>query len=123
MYRDWATADVFLLLRERGLTERRVAVTDVTSTIDLREANANAPPRPGENGIVDAIVRALGTRNNCCVEFGAYDLTDNATVYPLWANQGWRALLIEGDPSRARIIGRQLDSFPDKEAVQRVRLV
>lgn len=54
----------------------------------------------GENGIIAKIFEEIGTENETCVEFGAYDLEDLSNVHPLWAEEGWRALLIEGDPEK-----------------------
>jgi hypothetical protein len=46
---------------------------------------------------VNAILDAILPTHKYCVEFGAFDLRQYSNTYPLWADLGWNALLIEGD--------------------------
>lgn len=81
-------------------------------SIDLRATLRNETSQHGENGVIAAIFAHIGTTTRRCVEFGAYSLSDDSNVYPLWQAAGWDALLIEGDPGRATAI---------REAYERLR--
>jgi methyltransferase FkbM-like protein len=50
------------------------------------------------------------------VEFGAYQLKAYSNVYRLWTS-GWRALLIEGDPTRFRKLEIDYAEHPDHEGI------
>lgn len=82
-------------------------------SIDLHATLRNETSQHGENGVIAAIFAHIGTTARRCVEFGAYSLSDDSNVYPLWQASGWDALLIEGDPGRAATI---------REAYERLRL-
>lgn len=79
--------------------------------IDLRAARASVTSQDGENGVIDAIFRAIGTTSKVCVEFGAYNLRTYSNVFPLWSSQGWHAILIEGDGPRHRKLGEEYEGF------------
>jgi hypothetical protein len=74
--------------------------------VDLRTRTANVTSQQGENGILSAIFETIGTTNRRCVEFGAYQLRGDSNVYPLWHDEGWDAILIEGDVHRAERLRR-----------------
>lgn len=52
----------------------------------------------GEDGLIAHIFSKIGEGNRICVEFGAADGTSCSNTKLLWQN-GWTAMLIEGDPS------------------------
>lgn len=62
----------------------------------------------GEDGIIAEIFRRLGTKSKLCVEFGAWDGQYFSNTWDLWHNQGWSAILIEGDAKRARALSEAL---------------
>lgn len=54
----------------------------------------------GEDGIIEEIFRRIVPRTKTCIEFGAWDGKHLSNTYRLWHDQGWSALLIEGDTAR-----------------------
>jgi hypothetical protein len=54
----------------------------------------------GEDGIIEAILSALGTRDKWCVEFGAWDGKHLSNTRNLIKNSDYRAVLIEGNSER-----------------------
>ena len=70
---------------------------------------ATTTAQHGENIVIANIFDRIGTTNRQCVEFGAYDLRHASNVFPLWAHEGWSALLIEGDPVRAEAMRREYE--------------
>ncbi len=81
------------------------------SLIDLKAARSSITSQDGENGVIDAIFRAIGTTSKICVEFGAYNLRTYSNVFPLWSTAGWHAILIEGDAPRHRQLGIEYAEF------------
>src|SRR3954470_9670030 len=74
--------------------------------IRLAEFRSDQTSQSGENGVVDAILGAIGITHRVAVEFGAYHLYEYSNIAPLWRDRGWRAVLIEGDGERyAAIVG------------------
>jgi hypothetical protein len=71
------------------------------SSHDLPSFRANVAFQFGEDGIVAEIMRRLGVGGRCCVEFGAWDGRHFSNTWSLWHDQGWSAVLIEGEPDRA----------------------
>jgi hypothetical protein len=63
----------------------------------LEDYSESRTSQHGENGIINTIFEHIEPSNKVCVEFGAYDLKNLSNVYPLWAEDDWDALLIEGD--------------------------
>jgi hypothetical protein len=54
----------------------------------------------GEDGIVQAILNAIGERDHWCVEFGAWDGRRFSNSRNLIESYFYNAILIEGDPER-----------------------
>lgn len=54
----------------------------------------------GEDGIIIHILNAIGSKNQWCVEFGAWDGKYLSNTYNLILNHNYRAVLIEGSQSR-----------------------
>ena len=80
-------------------------------TTDLRLRRSNITSQSGENGVIAAIFEAIGIRSKTCVEFGAYDATKYSNVNPLWVDQGFMAVMIEGDPVVADRVRGQIDAL------------
>ena len=60
----------------------------------------NVTSQFGEDGIIEEIFHRITPRTKTCIEFGAWDGKHLSNTYHLWQNQGWRALLMEGDTER-----------------------
>ncbi len=73
-----------------------------TRTIDVQVENwlegrcRNVHSQYGEDGLLDAIFKRIGTTNRWCFEVGAYDGHTYSNVASL-IEQGWHAVLIEQD--------------------------
>jgi hypothetical protein len=58
----------------------------------------NVTSQHGEDGILEYILSCLGERSvRVACEFGAWDGIVASNTCRLWRDQGWRAILIEGD--------------------------
>lgn len=70
----------------------------------------NVHSQAGEDGIIAEIFRRIGTESTWCVEFGAWDgrVASNSAAL---VDDGWSAVLIEGDPAK----------FVDLQALHRDR--
>lgn len=65
----------------------------------------------GEDGIIEEIFRRIGTENNICVEFGAWDGKHLSNTWNLWHNKGWASILIEGDKERLQSLEENVHGF------------
>jgi hypothetical protein len=65
----------------------------------------------GEDGIIEEIFRRIGTRNNVCVEVGAWDGKYLSNTWALWHERNWSALLVEGDAERVQALKESLREF------------
>lgn len=70
----------------------------------------------GEDGIIEEIFRRIGTENQFCVEFGAWDGKHLSNTWDLWHNKNWSAILIEGDKQRCEVLTESLREFPKTKA-------
>ncbi|MCF7844224.1 MAG: hypothetical protein K9M03_00150 [Kiritimatiellales bacterium] len=52
----------------------------------------------GEDGIIHAIFKMIGTTNKYCVDFGAWDGKHMSNTYYLRKHEGWKGLMMDGDP-------------------------
>lgn len=84
--------------------------------IDLRQCRSNITSQGGENGIVTAILGAIGLRSRFAVEFGGFDATDLSNIHPLWVNEGFTGVLIEGDRAVHAKIARQIEQITARGA-------
>lgn len=66
----------------------------------------------GDDGIIEEIFRRIGTANNFCVEFGAWDGKHLSNTWDLWHNQSWSAILIEGDAEREQALAQSIKDLP-----------
>lgn len=67
---------------------------------DLAKFKRDVTSQNGEDGIIEEIFKRIGTENKLCVEFGAWDGKHLSNTWDLWNNNGWKAILIEGDKSK-----------------------
>lgn len=79
--------------------------------IDLRTRRSNITSQGGENGLIAAILERIGVANRFAIEFGGFDARRLSNIFPLWSEQGFRAVLIEGDPRVHAKIARQIDEL------------
>ena len=73
--------------------------TNDRSSLWLNEKRRTVTSQHGEDGILEAIFEKIGVKNKWCCEFGAWDGKHLSNVNSL-IQQGWSAVLIEGDPER-----------------------
>jgi hypothetical protein len=74
------------------------------SFADLLAKRRTVTSQWGEDGILEEIFRRIGTRNRIAIELGAGDGKTLSNTWNLWKHQGWRAVLLEGDPERAALL-------------------
>lgn len=89
-------------------------------TAHLANYATNAYSQFGEDGIIAEILARLATHHpptGWCVEFGAWDGVYLSNTARLIREEGYRAVLIEGDPHR---FGQLCDNYP-QETVTKVR--
>ncbi len=67
---------------------------------DLAKFKSNITSQNGEDGIIEEMFKRIGTENKLCVEFGAWDGNHLSNTWNLWKNNGWNAILIEGDKNK-----------------------
>jgi len=72
----------------------------------LQQYRSDVTSQRGEDGILTALFELIGSTNEWCIEFGAWDGRFLSNTWSLVAEQGWSGVLMEGDPDR----------FPDLEA-------
>lgn len=66
--------------------------------INLNDYKSNVTSQYGEDGIISKVFETIGIRNRVCVDVGASDLVTYSNTRQLWKDQGWIAVLIEGNP-------------------------
>lgn len=66
--------------------------------------HADVYSQGGEDGMIAEVLRRLGIDRGTCVEFGAHDGFTYSNTARLWHDGGWRAVLIEPDPARFRLL-------------------
>jgi hypothetical protein len=79
----------------------------------LKTFAADVTSQNGEDGMINELFRRLGVSKGWCVEFGAWDGEHLSNTWALWNQQGWSALLIEGDPHRCQKLSESTAAFPD----------
>ncbi len=67
---------------------------------DLRSYERSVYSQGGEDGVLARIFSSLGATNRYFVEFGAWDGVHWSNTARLRLEQGWRGLLMDGDPDR-----------------------
>lgn len=68
--------------------------------LELLQFERNITSQNGEDGVLAEVFRRIGAVTNSCIEFGAWDGKHLSNTWTYWAEQGWKSLLIEGDPGK-----------------------
>lgn len=66
----------------------------------------------GEDGTIAKILEVTGENDGWCVEFGAWDGIYNSNVYNLIKNKNYKAVLIEGSPTKFQDLCKNMNDFP-----------
>lgn len=98
------------------MPDRRTGLNNSTRKLVEMDARLlgyekNITSQFGEDGIIEEILNRIGIGNAFCVEFGAWDGKHLSNTWRLWHEQGWGALLIEGDEGKAAQLEKSLVSF------------
>jgi len=80
---------------------------------------SNVTSQGGEDGILAEVFRRIGAPQRYCVEFGAWNGEYLSNAWSFWHEQGWAALLIEGDERRCEALAASIEPFEGVRAVQR----
>jgi len=88
------------LEHEGKAAERFRIMTKTRPPTWLLDHKKDVYSQTGEDGVIEAILSALGERDKWCVEFGAWDGQHLSNTRNLIQNRGYRAILIEGDSER-----------------------
>ena len=85
---------------------------DSTYLLDFRK---NKTSQFGEDGIIEKILDILPKEANpWCVEFGAWDGLFCSNTNSLITEEGFQAVLIEGDEKKIPDLEKTFDKFHDK---------
>lgn len=95
---------------------RRQVVLDNENNWIYRYAK-NITSQAGENGMIEAIFNVIGAENRWCVELGAGDGRYLSNVWPLVAEQGWDAVLIESDVYRYEKLTHEHQNRPSARCI------
>lgn len=71
----------------------------MTLRTNLLKYKNNVYSQNGEDGIIDKIFEVIGSKNNICCEFGAWDGIHLSNTRNLIA-KGWKSVQIEGDKAK-----------------------
>lgn len=81
---------------------------------NLNNFRTNVTSQNGEDGVLREIFTRIGTNNQWCCEFGAWDGKNFSNTYDLWHNQSWSAVLMEIDPVRFTYL---LENVRDRDVI------
>src|ERR1700687_312128 len=79
---------------------------------DFKKLERNAYSQYGEDGIIDWGLSQTEPRHRICVEFGAWDGRTLSNTFNLVANHGWRAVYIEADARKFRVLQETAAAYP-----------
>jgi hypothetical protein len=85
----------------------------MTNNLYLRGYENNITSQFGEDGLVEEIFIRIGIESRICVEFGAWDGKYLSNTWNLWHEKGWKAILIEGDEDKAKLLRNNVAAFPE----------
>ncbi|MDD5570026.1 MAG: hypothetical protein PHD97_02610 [Bacteroidales bacterium] len=71
----------------------------------------NITSQHGEDGIIDYILKHVPPVTKICVDIGAWDGKVLSNIYSLWHDQGWKAVLLEGDKNKSDNIMKNYADF------------
>jgi hypothetical protein len=83
----------------------------------LNEFSKNVYSQNGEDGILEKIFEIVPNTDKSCVEFGAWDGKHLSNTYHLIKNQGYSAVLIEGDNSKLK---KLVKNFQDNSRIKAI---
>lgn len=98
-------------------TENNGRLATLAAANSLLDSRQVVTSQNGEDGVIREIFSRIGVEHAFCVEFGAWDGLYLSNVWDLWHNQGWRAVLIEGNPERFATLSQTVAPFPGAQAV------
>jgi len=81
--------------------------------LELSQFERNVTSQNGEDGVLAEVFRRIGAITNSCIEFGAWDGKHLSNTWTYWAEQGWKSLLIEGDPVKFEDLKSSTSGFPN----------
>ena len=87
--------------------------------MNLKRFENNIKSQFGEDGVIKEIFERIGTQNEICVEFGAWDGIHYSNTWNLWHNLNWTSYLIEGDTEKVKILKENTFSFPKVTAINK----
>lgn len=88
-------------------------------SIELNNYKKDITSQCGENGIIEKIFEIIKPKNKICVEFGGYDLKEFSNTFPLWANEGWKAIIIEGEKRGFEKLKKDYEAYIKKNHISR----
>lgn len=86
----------------------------------LQKFQKNVTSQFGEDGVIEKIFEIMGASNRWCVEFGAWDGKKFSNSWSLINNQGWKAVLIEGNKDRYQELTQNYAGNPNVIAFNRM---
>lgn len=96
----------------KDLTSNKI----IEQTTNLQAFKKNITSQNGEDGIIEKIFEIIGCQNKVCVEFGACDGRFLSNTWNLRVNKGWKGILIEADPVKAK---RLCKDYPGDHCINR----
>ncbi len=85
---------------------------------ELNRYRRNVTSQCGEDGIVEHLLTLLPDTPKTCLEVGAGDGVSLSNTHTLWAEKGWRALLIEGGEARFELLKATVSDKPNVTPVK-----
>lgn len=102
-----------LFIASLGILYGSLIATQTTeSKKKLSDFAYNTYSQFGEDGIIEKIFEVIGTQSKLCIEFGAWDGFYLSNTARLWSAGGWRAILIECDASKFRLLVEKTKPYP-----------
>ncbi|MCH2185526.1 hypothetical protein MK280_06600 [Myxococcota bacterium] len=80
--------------------------------VDLDAAERTEFSQFGEEGVLEKIFEIIPPTTKYAVEFGAHDGVTAANTRVFIRDEGWGALLIEGNPNRAKTLASNYAEYP-----------
>ncbi len=110
-------------MRVERLVGETIVTERVTDNVDKRHSRpdtwlndcaSNVTSQYGEDGIIAKILEVIGETDRWCVEFGSWDGKHLSNTYNVVTNQGYSAVLIEGNADRFEDLRR---TYKDNDRV------
>lgn len=78
---------------------------------ELMNFTKNVTSQNGEDGVIEEIFNRIKPKYKIAVEFGAWDGINYSNTYNLWANNNWKAILIEGDQNKFKLLTENIRQY------------